>query len=88
MVTEIEICGRCFDRAEAMQFFPQQTNRIAVAFGRNGSGKNTVVRTFSQAGSPTNDDVSNSDIEEASYLRGDGPVPRHMKLNACGFTKH
>lgn len=43
----LEIKGRCFENETKLEFFKNDENRIALVFGRNGSGKSTVARAFS-----------------------------------------
>lgn len=47
----ITIKGRCFENETTLEFFPKniaktKDNRVALVFGRNGSGKTTVTRAF------------------------------------------
>ncbi len=42
-----EIEGRCFGNdARKLVFFPKESQRIALVFGKNGSGKSTISRAF------------------------------------------
>ena len=46
-VKGIKINGRCFDRETSLSFFPGEKDRIAIVYGKNGSGKSTISDGFS-----------------------------------------
>lgn len=47
----ILINGRCFEKATSLSFFPGDNDRIAIVYGKNGSGKSTISDGFSQIAS-------------------------------------
>lgn len=47
----ILINGRCFENATSLSFFPGDNDRIAIVYGKNGSGKSTISDGFSQIAS-------------------------------------
>lgn len=44
MIEGIRIQGKCFTRSTELRFFAKENQRIAVVYGRNGSGKSTISR--------------------------------------------
>jgi len=46
-VSGITIKGRCFNSEEQLDFFPNQSDRLALVYGKNGSGKTTCAKAFS-----------------------------------------
>ena len=51
--------GRCFSKKTNLTFFPNDNDRIAIVYGKNGSGKSTISDGFSQI-------ASGEDTEELS----------------------
>lgn len=47
----IAIKGKCFDEMKKMVFFPAETDRISIVYGKNGSGKSTLSKGFCQLAS-------------------------------------
>lgn len=41
-VKGLSICGRCFSKKTNLTFFPNDNDRIAIVYGKNGSGKSTI----------------------------------------------
>ena len=72
-VKGLSICGRCFSKKTNLAFFPNDNDRIAIVYGKNGSGKSTISDGFSQI-------ASGEDAEELSasaVTRGiDNPAQR------------
>lgn len=64
MITGVRIHGKCFRDESELQFFPQDKHRIAVVYGRNGSGKSTVSQAFLRA-APTASDLEPDDRDES-----------------------
>lgn len=58
-VKGLSICGRCFSTKTNLDFFPNNNDRIAIVYGKNGSGKTTISNGFSQI-------ASGEDTEELS----------------------
>ena len=58
-VKGLSICGRCFSKKTNLAFFPNDNDRIAIVYGKNGSGKSTISDGFSQI-------ASGEDTEELS----------------------
>lgn len=50
-ISGISIKGRCFDETKKMVFFPAETDRISIVYGKNGSGKSTLSEGFYQMAS-------------------------------------
>lgn len=50
-VKGIKIKGRCFSKETILPFFPEENDRIAIVYGKNGSGKSTISAGFSQISS-------------------------------------
>lgn len=50
-VKGISISGRCFLEETELSFFPKDGDRIAVVYGKNGSGKSTISEGFSRIAS-------------------------------------
>lgn len=46
-VKGMSISGRCFSEKTELPFFPNTNNRIAIVYGKNGSGKSTISNAFS-----------------------------------------
>ena len=45
-VKGLSINGRCFSRKTSLAFFPNDNDRIAIVYGKNGSGKSTISDGF------------------------------------------
>lgn len=45
-VKGILINGRCFSKETSLPFFPDENDRIAIVYGKNGSGKSTISAGF------------------------------------------
>ena len=50
-VKGLSINGRCFSRKTSLAFFPNDNDRIAIVYGKNGSGKSTISDGFSKIAS-------------------------------------
>lgn len=50
-VKGISISGRCFLEETELSFFPKDGDRIAIVYGKNGSGKSTISEGFSRIAS-------------------------------------
>lgn len=62
-VDGIRIKGKCFSEPTDLIFFHEQTHRVAIVYGRNGSGKSTISRAFEAAnGSRTGPGVAAEDL--------------------------
>ena len=45
-VKGLSICGRCFSKKTNLAFFPNDNDRIAIVYGKNGSGKRQFQMAF------------------------------------------
>ena len=70
-VKGLSICGRCFSKKTNLAFFPNDNDRIAIVYGKNGSGKSTISDGFSQI-------ASGEDTEE---LSASGIKPNTIRLS-------
>ena len=69
-VKGISIRGRCFASETQFSFYPENNDRIAIVYGKNGSGKSTISEGFSLVSSGE----SSSDISAALLDRSGHPV--------------
>lgn len=58
----LKIKGRCFENEARLEFFKNEKDRLALIFGRNGSGKTTVTKALEQFGSRRSKDKSADDL--------------------------
>ena len=65
----LEVQGKVFTQKTPLFLFPNETNRIAVVFGRNGAGKSTIAEAFRMV----RDQSSVTDIS-ASMINQSNPV--------------
>ena len=49
----ISIKGRCFSNDTSLVLYPNNKDRIAVVYGKNGSGKSTISTGFQNVASTT-----------------------------------
>lgn len=63
----ISINGRCFNEKTELDFFLKQSDRIAIIYGKNGSGKSTITEGIYNLSS----DADESDVE-TNFLDYDG----------------
>lgn len=69
-VKGISIRGRCFTLETQFSFYPESTDRIAIVYGKNGSGKSTISEGFSLVSSGS----SSTDISATLLDRSDAPI--------------
>lgn len=69
-VSGISIKGRCFDETRKMVFFPVETDRISIVYGKNGSGKSTLSEGFYQIANS----ILETDLEVMPIDREEKPV--------------
>ena len=69
-VKGLSICGRCFSKKTNLTFFPNYNDRIAIVYGKNGSGKSTISDGFSQIAS--GEDTEPQDDSTQDNGSGDG----------------
>lgn len=62
-ISGIKICGRCFKSETNLILYPTQERRIAIVYGKNGSGKSTI----SEGVALTKEHSSGADIA-ASFI--------------------
>lgn len=49
----ISITGRCFSNQTSLLFFPEESNRISIVYGKNGSGKSTISEGLATLAAPS-----------------------------------
>ena len=69
-VKGISIRGRCFTSETQFSFYPGSNDRIAIVYGKNGSGKSTISEGFSLVSSGN----SSTDISATLLDRSDAPI--------------
>lgn len=69
-VKGISIKGRCFASETSFSFYPEKNDRIAIVYGKNGSGKSTISEGFSHVLSAN----TSSDISVSIFDRSDAPI--------------
>lgn len=52
MIDGVRVEGKCFSESTDLIFFRKKTQRIAIVYGRNGSGKSTISRALSRFEQP------------------------------------
>lgn len=68
-VKGILINGRCFSKETNLPFFPGENDRIAIVYGKNGSGKSTISDGFSQiASGDSSEELSASLIDRSDNV--------------------
>ncbi len=77
-VKGISIKGRCFSSEVQFQFYPNNSDRISVVYGKNGSGKSTISEGFSLIASVN----SSADISATLLDQADAPIflPEESKI--------
>jgi AAA15 family ATPase/GTPase len=66
----LSIQGRCFSTKTALSFYPHDYNRLAIVYGRNGSGKSTISDAFSCISS----NILPSDLTASLFDQTDTPI--------------
>lgn len=101
MIYGIRIQGKCFEENTDLRFFRDNMQRVAVVYGRNGSGKSTISRafaTYDNDHADTEDALENSSSREAAFLApfetsliteqtDDEQTPRGQKQNVLVFNE-
>lgn len=81
-VKGLSICGRCFSKKTNLDFFPNDNDRIAIVYGKNGSGKSTISDGFSQiASGEDTEELSASLIDRADNEIGLVPESKIFVFN-------
>ncbi|MCI7152121.1 MAG: AAA family ATPase [Flavonifractor plautii] len=81
-VKGLSICGRCFSKKTNLAFFPNDNDRIAIVYGKNGSGKSTISDGFSQiASGEDTEELSASLIDRADNEIGLVPESKIFVFN-------
>lgn len=68
-VRGIRIHGRCFKDETDLMFYPKENDRIAIVYGKNGSGKSTIsegIASIAEGGSST--DLSTEFVDSNSNV--------------------
>lgn len=93
----ISIKGRCFSAETPLAFFPDSNDRIAIVYGRNGSGKSTVSDAFSCVSSDNfPDDLSANLFDQANtsislsdggkiFVFNERYIDENVKIDADGL---
>lgn len=96
-VKGILINGRCFEKATSLSFFPGENDRIAIVYGKNGSGKSTISDGFSQiASSNISEELSASLIDKSDnaialsneskiFVFNEKYIDENVKINEDGL---
>lgn len=96
-VKGISINGRCFVAETKLFFFPEENDRIAIVYGRNGSGKSTISGGFSQiAFGDSSEELSASLIDRADnkisfvperkiFVFNEKYIDNNIKIDADGL---
>lgn len=96
-VKGLSICGRCFSKKTNLAFFPNDNDRIAIVYGKNGSGKSTISDGFSQiASGEDTEELSASLIDRADneislapeskiFVFNEKYIDKNVKIDADGL---
>lgn len=96
-VKGILINGRCFAKETHLGFFPKENDRIAIVYGKNGSGKSTISDGFSQIASGNSseelsaalidrsDNVIALDVESKIFVFNEKYIDENVKIDADGL---
>lgn len=96
-VKGILINGRCFSKETNLPFFPGENDRIAIVYGKNGSGKSTISDGFSQIASGVfSEELSASLIDQSDnviplaaeskiFVFNEKYIDKNVKIDADGL---
>lgn len=96
-VKGILIKGRCFVQETPLSFFPGEDDRIAVVYGKNGSGKSTISDGFFHIASGNySEDLSASlidrsdnkiilDAESKIFVFNEKYIDKNIRIDADGL---
>lgn len=91
------INGRCFSKETVLPFFPGNSDRIAIVYGKNGSGKSTISDGFSQIASgessielsasliDRSDNVIDLAAESKIFVFNEKYIDENVKIDADGL---
>lgn len=91
------INGRCFSKETVLPFFPGNNDRIAIVYGKNGSGKSTISDGFSQIASgesseelsasliDRSDNVIDLAAESKIFVFNEKYIDENVKIDADGL---
>lgn len=85
-VKGISVQGRCFEDIANLEFYPNEKDRIAIIYGKNGSGKSTISEGI--LASNLQNDVSDISV---SFLSNDQEMPSITSVsvfNECYIDKN
>ena len=82
-VKGILINGRCFAKETPLSFFPGENDRIAIVYGKNGSGKSTISDGFSQIASG----VFSEELSASLIDRSDNAIALAAKSKIFVFNE-
>lgn len=96
-VKGLSINGRCFSQETILPFFPGDNDRIAIVYGKNGSGKSTISDGFSHiASSDSFEELSASLIDRSDkeialaaeskiFVFNEKYIDENVKIDADGL---
>lgn len=96
-VKGIMINGRCFAKKTLLSFFPEKDDRIAIVYGKNGSGKSTISDGFSKIVSndfseelsasliDRSDNVIDLSAESKIFVFNEKYIDKNVKIDADGL---
>lgn len=96
-VKGLSIYGRCFSKKTNLAFFPNDNDRIAIVYGKNGSGKSTISNGLSQiAFGEDSEELSASLIDRADneislvpeskiFVFNEKYIDENVKIDADGL---
>ena len=65
----IKVQGRCFSSTESFVLYPKPSDRIALVYGKNGSGKSTISEAFASiANNNFSEGITASVIDAQKYI--------------------
>lgn len=65
----IKVQGRCFSSTESFVLYPKPSDRIALVYGKNGSGKSTISEAFASiANNSLSEGITASVIDAQKYI--------------------
>ena len=94
----ISIKGRCFSNDTSLVLYPNNKDRIAVVYGKNGSGKSTISTGFQNVASTTfesdinlklidgsNVELNSEDYKNNVFVFNEQYIDRNVKIDDDGL---
>lgn len=94
----ISIKGRCFSNDTSLVLYPNNKDRIAVVYGKNGSGKSTISTGFQNVASTTiesditlklidgsNVELNSEDYKNNIFVFNEQYIDRNVKIDDDGL---